>query len=394
MKISNFLIIVIILFITTSCSSTKSRITKPLLWNIERLQTVKSEISKNEKMYQRYIQPANNILNKKPISITEKTISISGDIHNFESISTYFWPNPEDPQGPYICKDGIVNPETKLYDEIRLSEFCKRLKFLSIAYYLTRDECYYNSFIKQIKVWYLNKDTKMNPNFEYAQIIPRINNNHGQPHGIISAYVMNDAIEAIRLINSVKTIEKNTLKEIVLWFHQFLNWLNNSNMAQKEALQNNNHGIAIDVLKLNIALFVNDYKTANKITTSFYSTRLKKQIDYQGRQISELKRTKAFMYSIYNLMHIIDFCYIQESIGNFYYRTNHEIIDQAVIFLNQYIGNRQKFPYQEIDNWDRLETWLKDEIARIQKLEQPQKKQTLNIKYKYDFYKSANGLIR
>ena len=345
-------------------------------------------------MYQRYIQPANNILNKKPISITEKTISISGDIHNFESISTYFWPNPEDPQGPYICKDGIVNPETKLYDEIRLSEFCKRLKFLSIAYYLTRDECYYNSFIKQIKVWYLNKDTKMNPNFEYAQIIPRINNNHGQPHGIISAYVMNDAIEAIRLINSVKTIEKNTLKEIVLWFHQFLNWLNNSNMAQKEALQNNNHGIAIDVLKLNIALFVNDYKTANKITTSFYSTRLKKQIDYQGRQISELKRTKAFMYSIYNLMHIIDFCYIQESIGNFYYRTNHEIIDQAVIFLNQYIGNRQKFPYQEIDNWDRLETWLKDEIARIQKLEQPQKEKTLNIKYKYDFYKSANGLIR
>ena len=395
MKFSYFSgIIIILVLVTCACSSSKKSLTQPLIWNKQRLDTIIQKTYFNDTLLNKYITPTNYLLQKTSVSIVQKPFTISGDIHNYESLSTYYWPDPSNPQGPYIHKDGKINPDVKKYDSTRLKVLCDRLKYFSIAYYLTKNELYYQAFIEQIKIWYINKNTKMNPNLEYAQIIIGKNDNHGQPHGIIDAYIMNDIIEAIRLINSVKKIDRRVLKEVISWHYQFFNWLNRSKLAQIEKCQPNNHGIALDILKLNIALFVGKNDVANEITSSFYNNRLEKQIDSIGRQPYELKRTKAYMYSIYNLMHIVDFCCLQESLGNPYYKKHYEIINRAFLYLYQFVGKHEKFPYQEIDNWNRLEKWLKIEILRLHRLQQPPNSKALNIGYTYDFYKSMNDIIK
>ena len=47
----------------------------------------------------------------------------SGDKHDFYSLGTYWWPNPNTTTGlPYIRRDGIVNPETFLQDSVPISQ--------------------------------------------------------------------------------------------------------------------------------------------------------------------------------------------------------------------------------------------------------------------------------
>ena len=53
-----------------------------------------------------------------PLTITAfPTKRSAGGPHDFYSQADYFWPNPKDPTGPYINRDGQSNPEN--FDEHR-----------------------------------------------------------------------------------------------------------------------------------------------------------------------------------------------------------------------------------------------------------------------------------
>ena len=88
--------------------------------------------------------------------------------------------------------------------------------------------------------------------------------------------------------------------ELKRWFSSFSKWMINSEIGIRERLQDNNHGVAFDVTLYNIAMFVGDVKIMSELTNSFAEKRLKKQIARDGRQINELKRTRAYFYSCYN----------------------------------------------------------------------------------------------
>ncbi|WP_162415292.1 alginate lyase family protein [Cyclobacterium roseum] len=56
---------------------------------------------------------ANEKLTEGPFSVVNKTqVPPSGDKHDYISMGTYWWPDPEKDDGlPYIRKDGEINPE-------------------------------------------------------------------------------------------------------------------------------------------------------------------------------------------------------------------------------------------------------------------------------------------
>ncbi len=55
--------------------------------------------------------PADKVLYEKPITITNFRCDRSaGGIHDFYSEGDYWWPDPENPDGPYIQRDGMSNP--------------------------------------------------------------------------------------------------------------------------------------------------------------------------------------------------------------------------------------------------------------------------------------------
>lgn len=128
-------------------------------------------------------EPAHaDALKAEPLSVMMKTkVPASGDRHDYMSLARYFWPDPEKPDGlPYINRDGHSNPELKELDRERLGETAERVTCLSLAYYFTDDERYARKAVELLRTWFLDEDTRMNPNLEYAQMIPGHNGGKGR----------------------------------------------------------------------------------------------------------------------------------------------------------------------------------------------------------------------
>src|SRR6267378_4709923 len=60
----------------------------------------------------RVIETADRYLKEQPITITASTSPRSaGGLHDFFSEGDYWWPDPQNPTGPYIQRDGMSNPD-------------------------------------------------------------------------------------------------------------------------------------------------------------------------------------------------------------------------------------------------------------------------------------------
>lgn len=337
------------------------------LWNIEKLEEVRTKETYTS-LKNKIVTTEHRHINDTPIVITDKEKSFSGDFHNYESYAGYWWPNPNDPNGPYVRKDGVDNPEALNSDSKRLIQMNTRLRSFAVAFYLSRDTVFFNAYKRQLVAWFIEPNTKMNPNMEYAGIIPGITGEKGRPAGLIQAYVFNDILESIRLVNSIKPLDDMTFNSIIRWFYDFTSWFENSQFGIIDRAANNNHGIANDVTLYNLCLFVGNYKRCKEIRDSFPKIRLEAQIDMEGKMLAELERTKSYSYSIMNLKQIVDFCCILESQGIYFYNTNHEIIDRAVSYLLRYKNDPQNWPYKKIGNWNNCQRELNNELIRLDRL--------------------------
>src|SRR5258707_12377021 len=80
-----------------------------------------------------------------PFSVMNKTTTPpSGDKHDYMGMARYFWPDPANPTGPYISKDGQSNPDvdSAKYDYRSMFTMSGAVNMLGLSYFLTRDEKY------------------------------------------------------------------------------------------------------------------------------------------------------------------------------------------------------------------------------------------------------------
>ena len=355
------------LFLVLMTSEIGEAADKPVLWNYRQLKEIKKDPSSKADRDQ-VIEYANYCISQSYVVVTDKTKSFCDNPHYYSSIGIYWWPDEKSPTGlPYINKDGIPNPEYKDFDYQRLKMLSKRLKYLSIAYYFTKDIKYYNYYIQQLKAWFINEDTKMLPNFEYAQAIPGRNDNKGRAAGLTEAVEFNTILDSYRLLNACHRIQKPIRKALQEWFSDFSDWMATSEIGLSCSKGNDNTAICYDVLLLNVSLFSGQKERAKQVIVAFTDKRIKAQIDDKGRFPAELKRSKAYYYSVYNLSHIVDFMLLANNMGYDLYVTNKKMIDNAVDYLSQYIGDKDSFKYVQINDWENSEQMLKYQIDRLSK---------------------------
>lgn len=359
--VPQFLLLVIIL--PSSCFAGK----KPVLWNMEQLETIKNK-GVESNLYINCIKDADEYTSKPFLAITNKEKSFAGDKHYYSSMAPYWWPDPNNPDGKYIRRDGIRNPEWNNYDNSILYSLGDKLKTLSIAYFFTKDNKYRDAYLTQLQVFFLEPETYMYPNFEYSQVVPGYNNNHGRGAGIIETESFFDLLDSYRLVYYTKHVDKKTDASFKEWFADFLEWMLKSDIGKEERAENGNISLYYDVLALDIASFVKNKAIIKELTKEFRTKRLDIQIMPDGSQPVELARTRGYYYSIYNLRHIVDFCIIQESLGKQYYKKNKDIINKAFAYLIQYIDNKDEFKYQQITSWKDCEDQLKHQILRLQRI--------------------------
>ena len=169
-----------------ACGSTVANVV-----NLPRLDIVKENIDRPfyQASLRQMLLKADSLLTVAPLSVMDKDIvPPSGSKHDYMSQARYFWRDPSKPDGlPYINRDGMTNPEIYRLDRNRLGETADRITTLCLAYYLTDDEKYARKATQLLRTWFIDKATRMNPNLEYAQMIPGHNGGKGRCNGVVDA---------------------------------------------------------------------------------------------------------------------------------------------------------------------------------------------------------------
>ncbi len=344
---------------------------QPKIWDMNSIKKAKAG---NINAVQALIREADKTLNVDLITVMDKPMTPpSGDKHDYFSMGRYWWPNPDTKNGlPYIRKDGVVNPEIDKLDRNPLSKFTRSVYILCLAYYFTNDEKYASKAVDNIRIWFINKKTKMNPNMNFGQTIPGRNEGKGRGEGVLDTYNFVEMLDGIELLKSSKKYTNKDKTALNDWFSIYLDWLMTSENGLDENSAKNNHGTAFDIQAVRYAIFVGKEDIAKKIIHEFPEKRLFTQIEPNGAQPLELARTTALGYSVFNLTHFIDMCQIAQNLGIDLFNTTStdgRSILKAVEFLVPYIGKPQSdFPYQQIRDWEKVQKELCWQLYRIDKL--------------------------
>jgi hypothetical protein len=299
---------------------------------------------------------ADEHLAEEPYTITKKvSLPPSGDKHDYESQGPYWWPDPKSKDGlPYIRRDGERNPEiTKLTDHTFLSRMEEAVKTLSLAYFLTGNEAYAKKTRAFLRTWFIEPDTRMNPNLRYGQRIPGITDGRGI--GIIETRELGVVADAVGLIQDSKTWTKEDQRGMEDWMRQYLDWLLHSENGKDEADEHNNHGTWYDVQVASLALFTGQEDIARQTLIRSRDERLPKHIDLDGRQPFELARTRSWSYSLMNLQSFFTLATLGEKIGVdlWHYATpDGRSIVKALDYLMAFSDASHPWPYKQITDRD------------------------------------------
>ena len=344
---------------------------QPRIWNINTLQNAKlltSEVAK------KIIRDANKNLTKSISTVMDKPmVAPSGDKHDYMSMGRYWWPDPSKKDGlPYIRNDGHVNHEIDKLDRMPLSEMARSVETLSIAYYLTLDDKYARKAVENLRIWFLDAKTKMNPNMNYGQTIPGRKNGEGRGEGVLDTYSFVEMLDGVELLKSSKKFTEKDQTELKQWFSSYLDWLMTSDVAGEERDAKNNHGTAYDVQVVRYALYVGKEDVAQAIIIEFPTKRLYTQIEPNGAQPLELARTTAFGYSVFNLTHFLDMATIAKTLKINLLEVNSSdgrSILKAVNFLVPFVGKDvSEFPFKQIKSWESVQKSLCWQLYRVDKL--------------------------
>jgi hypothetical protein len=302
------------------------------------------------------LRQADTILKGNTYSVTfNKTkVAPSGDKHDYVSMAPYWWPDSSKTDGkPYIRKDGRTNPEKfLLHDRDQIGRMADEVRKLATAYYFSGEESYARKAIILMKVWFLDPATRMNPNLNYAQYIPGINDGRGI--GIIETVCLTNIPDALALLQQSKSFNKGFNIGIKQWFKQYLLWLQNSKNGKDELSQLNNHGTNYDLQVADIALFLGDSALVKKTITDQTIPRIAQQFTAEGTQPLELARTKSWGYTTMNLLAWCRLAVIADkvNIDLWHYQTKDgQGIEKCIKWLFPFVLKEKPWAYEQIEKF-------------------------------------------
>lgn len=248
----------------------------------------------------RVVKEAESVLAVAPQTVTAaRNPRSAGGLHDFSSEGDYWWPDPKNPDGPYIQKDGLTNPDNFIAHRQFLLAFCREFDALASAYKLTHEERFAAAAEKHLHAWFVDPATKMNPNLLYSQAIKGLNT--GRSIGVIDTLQLAEVALGIEALRGSKAFTPAEEAAVTGWFRDYLTWVTTHPYGVEESKARNNHGTCA---WLQIACFAHLTGNAEKLAAARQRLKevlLPNQMAPDGSFPEELARTKPYGYSIFNL---------------------------------------------------------------------------------------------
>ncbi len=324
------ILLIIVLYGVSACSGKKTNI--PL-------------ISSNEQEY--IIQTATSYIDSLPVTVTATSCERSaGGLHDFYSEGDYWWPDPENPGGPYIRRDGQTNPENFVAHRHAMIRLSQIVGMQTSAFLITGDKKFAEATQKHLEAWFVNPETRMNPSLLYVQAIKgRVT---GRGIGIIDAIHLIEVARSVEILEANGALNENSIAEIKNWFAEFVTWVTTHQYGIDEMNAKNNHGTCWVMQVGAFARLAGNSKVLEMCRERFRSVLLPGQMANDGSFPLELERTKPYGYSLFNLdAFVVTAEILSDKDNNLYEFSTPDGLNlqKGVDFLFPYVENKASWPY-------------------------------------------------
>lgn len=235
------------------------------------------------------------------------------DVHEYYTEAPYYWPNPDNPGGPNLRKDGQSNPARIVADQTSLNAMSDAVFTLGVASFLLDNAAYGKRAATVIHTWFLNPKTRMNPDLDYAQSIPGVNNGRGA--GIIDGKSLVRAIQGMEFLEQSNNWDPKDQVGVRKWFEDYLHWLLTSKNAIDEKKSGNSHASWWAAQVATIGTFIGDNAAQQTAFTFYREQLLPHQIQRNGSAPREEARPRSLRASIFNLEAYAVICRIAQIHG-------------------------------------------------------------------------------
>jgi hypothetical protein len=250
-----------------------------------------------------------------PWSVTsDRPKGVDLDAHEYYTEAPYYWVNPDNPGGPYLRKDGQRNPARVIANQTSLDAMSDAVFTLGVAAFLLDNAAYGKRAALVIHTWFLNPKTRMNPDLDFAQSVPGVNNGRGA--GMVDGKSLVRAIQGMEFLEQSNSWDAKDQAAVRRWFEDYLHWLLTSKNAADEKESGSSHASWWAAQVAAVSTFVDDSK-AQQMAFGFYRGRLlPRQILSNGSAPKEEIRPRSLRASIYNLEAYAVICRIAQVHGS------------------------------------------------------------------------------
>jgi hypothetical protein len=304
----------------------------------------------------RVLNTAKEYLSHEPRTITNFPSSRSpGSPHDYFSEADYWWPNPADPNGPYISRDGQSNPSN--FNEHRKAMIALSIQMpaLTAAWLLTHDRRYADHAAAHLRAWFITPKTRMNTNLEYSQGVHGVST--GRNFGIIDTLHLVEVARAASLV-APAALSPDEQAALKTWFTEYLHWMKTSQKGIAERDTLNNHAVCWALQAAEFAHLVNDRVTRAEVRKQYEQTFLPRQMASDGSFPKELARTKPYSYSIFNFDVLTSLCQSLQGDGEDMFAftlPDGRGACKSAAFLYPYLKDKSTWPYKkDVEHFESL----------------------------------------
>ncbi len=305
---------------------------------------------------ERILRAADAALKLDPITITKYRAKLSqGGPNDFYSNADYFWPDPTKSNGlPYINRDGESNPANFSEHRMAMRDLRDAVAALAAAYKITGDDRYAKKSAELLRVFFLDPQTRMNPNLQYAQVVPGASS--GRSWGIIDGLHLIEIPQAIVTLEKSRTFTPELVAGLKQWFREMTVWMLTSKNGKAEAAAKNNHAVAFWLQIACYSHFTGDQANLAECRRQFKEVFVPNQMAGDGSFPLELKRTKPYGYSIFQLDNMVTLCQVlstpRDDLWSFQLADGRGI-RLAITYLYPFLADKSKWPLKpDVQAWN------------------------------------------
>ncbi len=297
---------------------------------------------------ERVLSAAECYLKEFPVTVTAfESPRSAGGRHDFFSEGDYWWPDPDNPDGPYIRKDGQSNPDNFDWHRKAIVRLSLHVPALTSAYLLTDDTMYAEKALEHLRAWFINESTRMNPHLKYAQAIHgRVT---GRGVGIIDTIHLIEVARSVKILHEKKAIPEEDYIAVRQWFADYLEWMTTHEYGIDERERINNHGSCWVLQVTAFAELTKNDSLLQYAKDRFKTVLLPNQLAEDGSFPLELARTKPYSYSLFNMEILGAIAHLlstpNENLWE-YTIENGASLKTAVNFLYPYVKDKSTWPYE------------------------------------------------